>query len=223
MVGTLVRRGWVVLGAVCLAVGAVAVAQAAIPDSGGVIHGCYKQNGGDLRVVDNPACKNNETALAWGQTGPRGPQGPQGPVGPQGPAGANASSHVYVSDIVKNDHLSDAEYTVGLTLPAGIYMVWLNVETYYDNSSSGFNSQCALWRNDPVGTPDDDTDQFFSAIGDSANFDGKEDEQGMVRMMAVVTLQADNEQILGFCHSDSDDDRKFAVSQMFAMPVTAVN
>jgi hypothetical protein len=42
------------------------VAFASIPDSSGTIHGCYKQNGGDLRVVESDAdCRNNENALSW--------------------------------------------------------------------------------------------------------------------------------------------------------------
>jgi hypothetical protein len=73
--------------------GVVASVQAAIPDASGVIHGCYKTNGGNLRVIDTgqgQSCSNSETTLNWNQTGPAGPQGPQGPqgaAGPQGPKG----------------------------------------------------------------------------------------------------------------------------------------
>lgn len=71
-----------IAGVVALGTG---VALATIPDSGGTIHGCYAK-GGALRVIDtaNDACKANETALAWSQTGPQGPPGPQGIQGPQG-------------------------------------------------------------------------------------------------------------------------------------------
>jgi hypothetical protein len=70
------------------------VAYAAIPDSGGVIHGCYKNTTGQLRVIDSAteACGNNETPLAWSQTGPEGPAGPPGPVGPEGQPGPPALS-----------------------------------------------------------------------------------------------------------------------------------
>jgi hypothetical protein len=72
------------------------VAMATIPDSGGVIHGCYAKPSsgampGNLRVVDTgQSCQASETALSWnqaGQLGPQGPAGPQGPVGQQGPKG----------------------------------------------------------------------------------------------------------------------------------------
>ncbi len=66
------------------------IAWATIPDAGGVIHGCYQKNNGQLRVIDSDAgqaCRPSELPLSWSQTGPQGPQGPQGPVGPQGPQG----------------------------------------------------------------------------------------------------------------------------------------
>lgn len=62
---------------------------AAIPAADGTIHACFKNNNGDLRVVDAPydSCKKNETAIQWNQTGPQGPRGLPGPPGPQGPKG----------------------------------------------------------------------------------------------------------------------------------------
>lgn len=68
---------------------ATGVAMASIPDSGGVIHGCYRNLNGNLRVIDSPSqnCNNLETPISWNQTGL---QGPAGPVGPQGPAGASS-------------------------------------------------------------------------------------------------------------------------------------
>ena len=61
-----------VLGGVVVAA-AGSIAWAAIPDSGGVIHGCYKTSNGDLRVIDPGAgdsCRAREVALDWGQFGP---------------------------------------------------------------------------------------------------------------------------------------------------------
>jgi len=78
----------VLVAVVGLAAGGVAYAT--IPDSGGVIHGCYQKNEGQLRVIDpstGGACRSSENALSWSQTGPQGPQGPEGPQGPQGPQG----------------------------------------------------------------------------------------------------------------------------------------
>ena len=82
-----------------LVVGAIAAlafgsfAFAAIPDGGGVIHGCYKKvapSQGTLRLIDtakNDICNNNEAPLNWNQQGPQGPQGLKGDTGPQGPQG----------------------------------------------------------------------------------------------------------------------------------------
>jgi Collagen triple helix repeat (20 copies) len=68
----------------------VGIAMGAIPDSGGVIHGCYKRTEGQLRVIDpgqGGSCRRSETALTWSQQGPQGVPGPQGAAGPQGPTG----------------------------------------------------------------------------------------------------------------------------------------
>lgn len=71
-----------------------AVAYAAVPDGGGVIHGCHHRDTGMLRVIDpdsasrpGEGCRPAETPLSWNQSGPAGPVGPQGPTGPAGPAG----------------------------------------------------------------------------------------------------------------------------------------
>jgi hypothetical protein len=57
-----------------------AAAWATIPDTGGVIHGCYRNAGGGLRVIDetSDSCRNNETGLNWNAQGPPGPPGPSG-------------------------------------------------------------------------------------------------------------------------------------------------
>ena len=93
-------------GALVLAdVTAFGAVSPSIPDSAGVIHGCY-DSGGNLKVIDTTVtstCPKGYSALDWhqdgragqqgpqGQTGAQGPQGPQGPQGgqgQQGPAGA---------------------------------------------------------------------------------------------------------------------------------------
>lgn len=59
----------IALAALVVALGGVAFA--AIPDSNGTIHGCFKNNNGDLRVVDSSAgCRSNETSIQWNQQGP---------------------------------------------------------------------------------------------------------------------------------------------------------
>ena len=65
----------VLLAGVVLA--ASAVATATIPGEGGVIHGCYKNSNGALRVIDDASadCASNETALSWAQGQPGGLSG----------------------------------------------------------------------------------------------------------------------------------------------------
>jgi hypothetical protein len=65
------------------------IAWASIPDSAGVIHGCYAKKGGMLRVLDTgQSCDpKTELALDWSQKGPKGDTGNTGPTGPPGPKG----------------------------------------------------------------------------------------------------------------------------------------
>ncbi len=79
------RTAVVAAGAACaLGVGAT-VAVAAIPGTDGVIHGCYSNAKGTLRVIDDASnCATGETRLTWNQKGQPGPQGPQGEPGPAG-------------------------------------------------------------------------------------------------------------------------------------------
>jgi hypothetical protein len=83
----IVRLRFVVLAGIAVILGSIIV-WAAIPDSSGVIHGCYDSRG-SLRVIDFPQvqCKSNEVSLNWNQTGPTGPQGLTGSQGPLGPVG----------------------------------------------------------------------------------------------------------------------------------------
>jgi hypothetical protein len=85
--------GGAVFGAV-LALGLAAIAT--IPDSAGVIHGCYVRSGasaGTLRVINAPnqSCKSTERALNWSQQGPPGPTGSAGAVGVPQPYRVNES------------------------------------------------------------------------------------------------------------------------------------
>ncbi|HLM35580.1 MAG TPA: hypothetical protein VK278_07365 [Gaiellaceae bacterium] len=82
---------------VIVAVVAGSAAFAAIPDAGGVIHGCYVKSGGSIRVIDATVtnCKSTETSLDWnqhGQPGVPGPQGPTGATGPKGDTGATGAT-----------------------------------------------------------------------------------------------------------------------------------
>ena len=80
------------IGLVALLVTLGGAAFAAIPDSSGVIHGCYDDRSGKLRVTDTEdgdprSCGDNETPLNWNRVGPQGPTGATGPQGIAGPAG----------------------------------------------------------------------------------------------------------------------------------------
>ncbi len=116
------RTGGMLLAAIAVLAVAGSVAYATIPDSGGVIHGCYLKAIGSLRVIDPSAgqrCAGVEKAIQWNQTGPQGPQGtpgtngaagPAGPTGPAGPAGPTTA-------------LSVLHVTNQIVAPAGIAQV----------------------------------------------------------------------------------------------------
>lgn len=66
-----VRARSVAFVAVVLALVVGGIAYAAIPDSGGVLHACYKTSGGAVRLVNSASdCTKSETATQWNQTGP---------------------------------------------------------------------------------------------------------------------------------------------------------
>ena len=89
------RGRWFLVGGIAgafLAGGAAGIA--AIPDSSGVINGCYQKNVGNLRVIDPSAggeCRPPEIPISWSHTGPQGPAGPAGPQGPRGETGATGA------------------------------------------------------------------------------------------------------------------------------------
>jgi hypothetical protein len=61
------------IGATVVAVIGGGIGWAAIPDSSGVIHGCYAKSNGALRAIDTgQTCGKSEVPLNWNQTGPPG-------------------------------------------------------------------------------------------------------------------------------------------------------
>jgi hypothetical protein len=63
-------------------------AMAAIPDSSGVFHGCYKKKKGTLRVVSSSRkCKKSERSISWNQKGQAGANGANGATGAKGDKG----------------------------------------------------------------------------------------------------------------------------------------
>jgi hypothetical protein len=211
---------WVVLGSAAVGAAVFATAHAAIPDSNGVIHSCYRNSDGSLRVVDDPtSCKHDETALSWSQTGPQGPQGSvgaQGPQGPQGVPGTSASSHVYEAS---NTHeLPEDTYLVGLTLPPGQYVVWSTVD-FYDDNDGNANTQCAIW----TGSEANPQQHFhYSAGEDTAIFSGdNRNDQYFATLMTTVTLTASENQILVFCFPGNG--KGYANGQIIATAVDAID
>jgi hypothetical protein len=84
-----------ILIVVCVAAavaGLAGVVQAAIPDTNGVIHGCYSANGStgnggtQLNIVDSAkaSCSKGQAQVTWSQTGPQGPPGTNGTNGTNG-------------------------------------------------------------------------------------------------------------------------------------------
>jgi len=78
------------LMALVLATGGFAAA--AIPDSSGVVHGCYKKKKGTLRLVSGSKCKKSEKSISWNQKGANGANGAAGAKGDKGDAGASATA-----------------------------------------------------------------------------------------------------------------------------------
>jgi hypothetical protein len=115
-------RTLIVALAVIAALTLAGIAYASIPDSAGVIHGCYSNKDGSLRVIDSGAggaCDSKkETPLNWNQKGPTGARGPSGPTG---------TSHGYYSyaGLLSFTALGGSFNTVGKLsgLPAGTYVV----------------------------------------------------------------------------------------------------
>jgi hypothetical protein len=68
-------------------------AAALIPDANGVIHGCYDNKTGALRVVDSAAnCSKNQVPIEWNQRGVAGATGATGPTGATGATGRGVTS-----------------------------------------------------------------------------------------------------------------------------------
>ena len=159
------RRALVgLIGALATLAGA-GIAYATIPDSGGVIHGCYTKASnstqpiGSLRVVDTglgQSCGLNEVALNWNQQGPKGATGPPGPAGPtgsqgpsgspgpKGPTGPSGTSHGYghATGGIVLDAAGYNQVDSISSLPSGRYMVWAAGKI--GDSGGGSHAECEL-------------------------------------------------------------------------------
>jgi collagen triple helix repeat protein len=90
------RRFGLVALVVGVGVAVGGIAYASIPDSNGVIHGCYRPTSGQLIVIksNGKGCEKGWTPLNWNQTGVTGPTGLNGPKGTTGPTGATGLTGV---------------------------------------------------------------------------------------------------------------------------------
>jgi hypothetical protein len=85
--GTLAIIG-VTVAATVAVVGGIRLVAAGLEEPE-VIHGCFSNRNGTLRIADE--CRSDETAIFWNQQGPQGPPGPPGPPGTDGADGADGA------------------------------------------------------------------------------------------------------------------------------------
>jgi hypothetical protein len=96
-----------------------AQAAGAIPGPDGVIHGCYRDTTGKLRVIAaGETCERDETALPWNQAGAPGPKGDKGDRGDAGPQGQPGLSE-YQSIPVQQPISAAGGYVFEAACPAG--------------------------------------------------------------------------------------------------------
>jgi hypothetical protein len=141
-----------ILGAVIAVALTGGVAYATIPDGSGVLHACYKQENGQLRLVQAATdCNPSESAITWNQQGPKGdtgntgPQGPKGDTGAAGPQGASGPSDAYAGTAGPTALSSSAYSTLVLVpVPAGRYVVQATVNTSSDTFPSDDLVYCLL-------------------------------------------------------------------------------
>ncbi len=176
--------------------GIATAVQASIPDSSGVIHGCYNNSlahgypTGALRVIDtskvNGNCASWETPLNWlqaaptGATGPTGQTGPTGPTGATGPTGPSGTPDVWsAATSPPGAAISLGQQTLVLTkaVPAGTYLIQAKLGAH--SGSANLSIFCSL-------TPDNLVTQWDNS-GNSTSVAGAEID---TPLQAVETLAA---------------------------------
>jgi hypothetical protein len=215
-------------------VGAAAVALGAIPDSGGVIHGCYKASDGSLRVIDSGTddrCKGSEQALNWNQVGPRGPAGPQGPAGqdgaqgatgPQGPQGEPGLSTAYTLEKFNPTTIpgaNDGEVVVASKdLPPGSYLVNAKLIAENLDPDEEANVGCKLIRDGWSSY----VDVNFVGLGQRADVSNQE---GLALQATLQPFNFGNGGTLDldcFQSGTSADDVTVAIVQLAAIAVDSI-
>ena len=181
------QKMWIAATAVGATLAGVGIGAAIIPGSDGVIHGCYANKMGALRVIDSSASCNDktETAIEWNKQGIQGIQGEPGPQGSQGDPGATGTSHAYVS---ARDPLvleTDSAYSVinSLPLPQGKYLVTSKFVVDVTSDVAVSRVDCYL-----------DEQQYGSAAGgfDSSTVSVSGDRQAVLVMNTGINLTQDS-------------------------------
>lgn len=175
------KRILLVLVVTGVALGA-GIAYGSIPDSSGVIHGCYSKSSstsvppGSLRVIDTglgQSCGQNEGTLSWNQQGVKGATGPKGATGAPGPA---ELPDVWSDECTSCSNKSIASWTQVMSkgLPAGTFFVVAKVQL--NDLNTGTEFQCHLR---------DSSTQF-----DDSGIDTGSPGSGLVILQHMVSLSA---------------------------------
>jgi hypothetical protein len=121
------RRNLVAYAALVAALAAIGgVAYSSIPDPQGVIHGCYDNTTGALRVIDtggSGVCRGGETVLDWNQQGQPGPPGvavtyAKSAAGPVGLPAPGQQKTVATLTVPRGSYAVFAKAMGGLTVPS---------------------------------------------------------------------------------------------------------
>lgn len=213
MKGKLIRPTLVALAIAGALLVAGGIAYATIPDSNGVIHGCYQQKDGTLRVIDTDkaqTCAKSEVSLNWNQTGPQGPQGLQGPSG---------SSHAYSDySVYRYTQISPNSNTITqLTLPAGDYVVWATgsvVKSGYLNTVGSDNDvKCVL----------DDPDDNAVAASQAQAYGPHYEDAVPYTLLGTVSLQSSGTITVGCTTLTGTVASEVDFNSLVATKVDAVN
>lgn len=127
----------IAVGAIALAGLGTGVAHAAIPDSSGVIHGCYKPtsdgHNAPLGVIDtalsNGSCPAGDTTVTWNQVGPQGPAGATGTAGATGATGPAGPAGISNYQLIQQSEPSGCSGgTFYLSIPSGTQVIGAGVD-----------------------------------------------------------------------------------------------
>ena len=166
------RKSGIVTVIVAVCIAGASVAFASIPDSNGVIHGCYNVSNkfvrvGTVRIVNAASdCASSEKAITWSQTGPTGPPGPAvvhanfdmgAPIPNCTPPNCN---------LVALFAGGAAQSVEQITIPAdGTYLLTDKVDLQNENPADSNNVGCEIKIN---GSVVDSAGALITGSGDSA-------------------------------------------------------